>query len=78
MDKLRKSAREWLQGSTRRSFHAVLEEAKISPRQAQVCELKFVKGKTNYQIAMIMNISVKTVEKDLSTAYESINKVLLE
>lgn len=78
MDKLRKNAREWLQASTRRSFHAVLEEAKISPRQIQVCELKFVKGKTNYQIAMMMNISVKTVEKDLSTAYESINKVLSE
>lgn len=70
MDILRKNAREWLQASTRRSFHAVLEEAKITPRQIQICELKFVN--------MILNVSVKTVEKDLSTAYESINKVLSE
>lgn len=40
--------------------------------------MKFVNGKTNYQIAMEMNISVKTVEKDLSTAYNAINKVLLK
>lgn len=78
MDILRKNAREWLQASTRRSFHAVLEEAKITPRMMKICEMKFVQGRTNYQIAMILNISVKTVEKDLGTAYESINKVLSE
>lgn len=78
MNILLRNAREWLQTSTWCSFYAVLKEAKITPRQMQVCEMKFVNGKTNYQIAMEMNISVKTVEKDLSTAYNAINKVLLK
>lgn len=70
MDTLLKNTRDWLQTSTRRSFSAVLEEAKITPRQVEICELKFVKGLTNYQIAMQLNVSVKTVDKELNTAYK--------
>ena len=73
---LLKNTRDWLQTSTRRSFSAVLEEAKITPRQVEICELKFVKGLTNYQIAMQMNVSVKTVDKELNTAYKKITNVL--
>ena len=69
-----KNTRDWLQTSTRRSFSAVLEESKITPRQIQICELKFVKGMTNYQIAMQLN--VKTVDKELNTAYKQITNVL--
>lgn len=65
MDTLLKNTRDWLQTSTRRSFSAVLEEAKITPRQVEICELKFVKGLTNYQIAMQLNVSVKTVAGDI-------------
>lgn len=71
-----KNTRDWLQTSTRRSFSAVLEESKITPRQIQICELKFTKGMTNYQIAMQMNVSVKTVDKELNTAYRQITNVL--
>ena len=63
-------------GSTRSSFYAVLEEAKITPRQIEICELRFVKGMTNYQIAAQLNISDKTVEKELNTAYKQITNVL--
>lgn len=79
MDTLLKNTRDWLQTSTRRSFSAVLEEAKITPRQVEICELKFVKGLTNYQIAMQLNVSVKTVDtvdKELNTAYKQITNVL--
>lgn len=55
---------------------ARLEEAKITPRQVEICELKFVKGLTNYQIAMQLNVSVKTVDKELNTAYKQITNVL--
>ena len=55
---------------------AVLEEAKITPRQIEICELRFVKGMTNYQIAAQLNISDKTVEKELNTAYKQISNVL--
>lgn len=45
-------------------------------RQVEICELKFVKGLTNYQIAMQLNVSVKTVDKELNTAYKQITNVL--
>lgn len=71
-----KNTRDWLLSSTRRSFSAVLMEAKITPRQLEICELKFVKGLTSYQIAMEMNLSVKTIDKELNTAYKQITNVL--
>lgn len=40
MNEMLRKTREWLNCSTRRSFSAVLHEAKITPRQMQVCELK--------------------------------------
>ena len=76
MNILLKNTRDWLQASTRRSFSAVLEEAKITPRQVEIYELKFVKGMTNYQIAAELNVSVKTVDKELNTAYKQITNVL--
>lgn len=43
MNEMLRKTREWLNCSTRRSFSAVIHEAKITPRQMQVCELKFVR-----------------------------------
>ena len=51
-----KNARDWLVQSSRRSFYSVLQEAKITPRQMEIAELRFVKGLMNYQIAMQLNI----------------------
>ncbi|MEF2911443.1 MAG: ECF sigma factor [Bacteriophage sp.] len=76
MRELLKSARIWMTESSRRSFYAVLQEAKITPRQMKICEMKFVDGKMNYQIAMELNISTKTVDREISTAYKAINRVL--
>lgn len=76
MDTLLKNTRDWLQTSTRRSFSAVLLESKITPRQIEICELKFIKGMTNYQIAAELNVSDKTIEKELNRAYKSITNVL--
>ena len=71
-----KNARDWLNDSCKRSFYVVLQEAKITPRQIEICELKFVSGLANYQIAMQMNLSVQTIDKELNTIYKRINKVL--
>lgn len=71
-----KSARDWLVQSSRRSFYSVLEEAKITPRQMQIAELRFVQGLMNYQIAMQLNLSTKTVEKEIAMAYKAVNRVL--
>lgn len=71
-----KSARDWIIRSSRRSFYEVLAEAKITPRQELICELRFVQNKTNYQIAMELNVSLRTVEKEINTAYAAINRIL--
>ncbi len=71
-----KSARDWLLASSRRSFYDVLKEAKITPRQQEIAELRFVEGLLNYQIAMKLNVSVKTVEKELQSAYKAVNRIL--
>jgi FixJ family two-component response regulator len=54
----------------------VLHEAKVSPRQHVICEKRFVDGLMNYQIGMEMNISDKTVERDVAAVYESVLRVL--
>lgn len=71
-----KNACDWLVQSSRRSFYSVLQEAKITPRQMEIAELRFVKGLMNYQIAMQLNISTKTVEKEIATAYQAVNRIL--
>ena len=76
MDKINKLSRDWLINSSRHSFYEVLEEAKISPRQKQICEMRFVKGMYNFQIAIELNVSVKTVERDIKMAYSAITRIL--
>lgn len=76
MNTKNKIARDWLVQSSRRSFYDVLEEAKITPRQMQIAEMRFVQGLMNYQIAMQLNISTKTVEKEIATAYKAVNRIL--
>lgn len=76
MDDFKKRARDWLHNSTREEFYAMLHEAKVSPRQYVVCEKRFVDGLMNYQIGMEMNISDKTVERDVAAVYDSVLRVL--
>lgn len=51
-------------------------EAKLSPRQMQIVELRFVDGLMNYQIAMRLNVSVKMLESDLRFTYRAVSRVL--
>lgn len=62
--------------SSKHSFYEVLEEAKMTPRQMKIVEMRFVKGLTNYQIAMELNVSTKTVEAEIKTAYRAVNRIL--
>lgn len=62
--------------SSKHSFYEVLEEAKMTPRQMKIVEMRFVKGLTNYQIAMELNVSTKTVEAEIKTAYRAVSRIL--
>lgn len=62
MDTCRLQARDWLSQSTRKEFEAIISEAKLTPRQIEIIELKFIHDLKNYQIAMKIDTSVQTVE----------------
>lgn len=76
MNSVTRNARDWVTNSTRSNFFDVIQEAKISPRQMQIIEMRFVTGLMNFQIASELNISEKTVEKEISAAYKAVNRVL--
>ena len=76
MDTCRSQAREWLSQSTRQEFDVIIAEAKLTPRQIEIIELKFIHDLKNYQIAMRIDTSVQTVERDLQRAYNSVKKAL--
>lgn len=64
MDTCRLQARDWLSQSTRKEFEAIISEA------------KFIHDLKNYQIAMKIDTSVQTVERDLQQAYNSVKRAL--
>lgn len=76
MNELTRAGKNWLIHSTKSEFYDVISEAKLSPRQVKVCTLKFLDNLMNYQIAMQLNVSVKTVEKDLQKIYIAVNRIL--
>lgn len=76
MDACRSQAREWLGEATQKEFDTVVAEAKLTPRQMEIIELKFIRDLKNYQIAQQINTSVQTVERDLQKAYNAVKKAL--
>ena len=76
MEACRLQARDWLSQSTRKEFEAIISEAKLTPRQIEIIELKFIHDLISYQIAMKIDTSVQTVERDLQQAYNSVKRAL--
>lgn len=78
MNSVTRDARNWLIKATRYTFYNVVKEAKMTPRQMQVIELRYVDGLMNYQIASKLSVSVKTIENDLHSAYGAVSRVLAQ
>lgn len=76
MEACRAWTKSWLLTSGRTKFHAIVDEAKLTSRQQEIIKLKFIDDLKNYQIAMRINTSVQTVERDLMQAYNSIYRIL--
>jgi len=66
----RKCAREFLLSADRKTFLNAVYGAKVSPRQKEIIYRKFLDGCSNTKISMELFISVETVRKELSTAYD--------
>lgn len=74
----RKSAREFLNDSSRTDFYNAIKEAKLSPRQEGILEMKFVKDLTYIQIAFYFNVDVNTIKRDIKKAYDKIYSVIFK
>lgn len=61
MNSVTRDARDWVTNSTRSNFFDVIQEAKISPRQMQIIEMRFVTGLMNFQIASDRFINLKSL-----------------
>lgn len=71
-----KNVRDWLLASSRHEFYQVINEAKMTLRQTEIIKLKFISCLMNYQIAMKLNISIKTVGSEINKAYQAINRII--
>jgi RNA polymerase sigma factor (sigma-70 family) len=76
MNPRRKAARKELNEATQSDFESLIAEARLYPRQKEIVVMRYLEGKTNYQIAMDLNIAVDTVNGDLQKAYDKIARVI--
>ena len=54
---------------TKKEFWEVINKVKLTPRQMEILELRFIDDLLVYEIGEKMGISRKTVERDLRDCY---------
>lgn len=72
----RRKARDWLNDSTKDDFLKMLEQIKMSDEDMRILDEKFIRGKSNVQIAQQENCSVDTVKRAVKKAYDKIARLL--
>lgn len=60
---------------TKEEFQEVIEKVKLTPRQLEILELRFIRYLLNYEIADRLGLSEKTVVRDLRKSYRMIHLV---
>jgi len=61
---------------TKNEFWEVINKVKLTPRQIEILELRFIDDLLVYEIGEKMGISCKTVERDLRDCYKKIKRIL--
>ena len=61
---------------TKNEFWEVINKVKLTPRQMEILELRFIDDLLVYEIGEKMGISRKTVERDLRDCYRKIKRIL--
>lgn len=74
----RKATREALTNSSRTEFYALVKEAKLTPRQEGILEMRFVKDLTYIQIAFYFHLDVNTIKNDMKKAYDKLGRLLFK
>ncbi len=61
---------------TKEEFQEVIEKVKLTPRQLEILELRFIRHLLNYELADRLGLSEKTVVRDLRKSYRMIHEIL--
>lgn len=69
MDNELKKVKAWLMQANRTEFYRAINEAKLVDLERKVLKGKFIRGRTNIEIAMRLYISESYVNKLLRRAY---------
>ncbi|WP_455655895.1 sigma factor-like helix-turn-helix DNA-binding protein [Phascolarctobacterium sp.] len=77
MDKTYQQIRQTLDDvPTKSEFWDIVGKIKLTSRQMEILELRFIDGLLLYEIGDKMGLSTKTVERDLRDCYRKIKKIL--
>lgn len=74
----RKATRDALANSSRTEFYTWIKEAKLTPRQEGILEMRFVKDLTYIQIAFYFHLDVNTIKGDMKKAYDKLGRLLFK
>nr|DAN61045.1 MAG TPA: response regulator [Caudoviricetes sp.] len=61
---------------TKEEFQEVIEKVRLTPRQLEILELRFIRHLLNYEIADRLGLSEKTVVRDLRKSCRMIHEIL--
>lgn len=64
--------------SSKTEFFAMVEEAKLTPRQKEILEMRFIKDYTYVQIAFYFYLDVNTIKQDVKKAYDKIARLFVK
>ena len=70
----RKATRDALENSSRTEFYALVKEAKLTPRQEEILEMRFVKDYSYVQIAFYFYLDVNKIKVDMKKAYDKLEE----
>jgi len=76
MNKDLKAVRDWLKHATRADFYRVIKAAKVTDLERHILRGRFIRGKSNLDLAMDNYISASYVDKLVRRAYERIKAIL--
>ena len=61
---------------TKEEFQEVIEKVKLTPRQLEILELRFIRHLLNYEIADRLGLSEKSVVRDRRKSSRMIHEIL--
>lgn len=71
----RKVARDLLEDMSKSEFYSAIDEAKLTPRQKGIIEMKFIRDWSYVQIALKLSVDVNVIKQDVRKVYDKIYRL---